>query len=296
MKRPARSPLVGLVVLGAGVWAACSSQPATQSPGFGGSSSGVEGSFGGSGSSSGSSGGSSSGGSGSGDNPGSSSSSSGAGSSSGISSSSGTGSSSSGSGTPVGIDAAAGGVPEAGAGSSSGGKPGGSSSSGGGASGGSPDAGHMTSSGGGSDAGVVVPPGCTLPATVSFKTDVQPFLASGCGNGGANGASGCHVLDATSTTANGGYDHAYDWITGTSHSSSCPEMPTPFRFQVVMATIQQANPPSCSKSRVMPPSGTPLTACQVATLQAWLNEPTVTQTHRNDGISPATPYAMPPFN
>ncbi|MEP6654921.1 MAG: hypothetical protein ABJA82_16275 [Myxococcales bacterium] len=41
---------------------------------------------------------------------------------------------------------------------------------------------------------------------------------------------------------------------------------------------------------------TPLTACQVATLQAWLNEPMVTQMHRADDSSPPTPYPMPPFN
>jgi hypothetical protein len=135
---------------------------------------------------------------------------------------------------------------------------------------------------------------------VSFTQDVQPFLASSCGkggNGGNAGNGGCHVLDASSTVANGGKDHAYDWITGTAHASSCPETPTPFRFQVVMAVIAQADPASCSKCGIMPPSGgTPLTSCQIATLQSWLNEPFVTQTHRADGISPTTPYAMPPFN
>src|SRR5208282_329635 len=150
---------------------------------------------------------------------------------------------------------------------------------------------------------VVVPPGCTLPSTVSFTMDVQPFLAKSCGqSGSANaGNGGCHVLDATSTVANGGKDHAYDWITGTAHSSSCPETPTPFRFQVVMAVIQGSDPPTCSKCPQMPPTtGTPLrpplTACQMATLQSWLDEPLVTQKHRVDGISPTTPYPMPPFN
>jgi hypothetical protein len=159
---------------------------------------------------------------------------------------------------------------------------------------------------GGADAGsnahdagtVVVPPGCTLPSLVSFTKDVQPFLATSCGNAG-NG--GCHVLDATSTVAAGGHDHAYDWITGTAHASSCPETPTPFRFQVVMAVISDNDPPSCSRCPEMPPTtGTdhraPLTACETATLQSWLDEPLVTQTHRADGISPTTPYPMPPFN
>jgi hypothetical protein len=134
---------------------------------------------------------------------------------------------------------------------------------------------------------------------VSFTADVQPFLNASCGKTGAAAANdgGCHVLDATSTVANGGKDHAYDWITGTAHASSCPETPTPFRFQIVMAVMQEADPPTCSKCAQMPLDGrTPLTACQMATLQAWLDEPLVTQLHRNDGISPLTPYAMPPFN
>jgi hypothetical protein len=273
MNQPAWPAVVGAcVVLGAGLWGACSSPP---SAGFGGLPSESEGGAGGSGGSSSSSSGGSSGSVGNPGNP---------------SSSDGAAPSSTGSIPSAGADAATGGLP-AGGGSGSGSLgPGGSSSSGG-----STDAGHMTSSGGG-DAGVALPPGCTLPATVSFKTDVQPFLAASCGNGGANGASGCHVIDASSTMAQGGFDHAYDWITGTAHASSCPELPTPFRFQVVIPVINQANPPSCSRSRIMPPSGAPLTACQVATLQSWLNEPMVTQTHRNDGISPTTPYAMPPFN
>jgi hypothetical protein len=139
-----------------------------------------------------------------------------------------------------------------------------------------------------------------VPATVSFQQDVLPFLITSCGAGGTAGnagSGGCHVIDASSTVANGGKDHAYDWITGTAHSSSCPEMPTPFRFQVVMAVMQEADPPSCSKCGIMPtPPRTALTACQQATLQSWLNEPYVTQLHRADGISPTTPYAMPPFN
>jgi hypothetical protein len=142
--------------------------------------------------------------------------------------------------------------------------------------------------------------GCDLPATVSFQRDVQPFLIKSCGS---TGSDGCHVIDAASTMSSGGWDHAYDWITAGAHASSCPEKPTPLRFQVVIAVIDQANPPSCSNSRQMPPPNAtgsglraPLTSCQVATLQAWLDEPLVTQMHRADDSSPTTPYPMPPFN
>lgn len=140
---------------------------------------------------------------------------------------------------------------------------------------------------------------CNLPSTVSFQKDVQPFLIKSCGS---SGSDGCHVIDATSTMAAGGWDHAYDWITAGAHASSCPEKPTPLRFQVVVAVIDQATPPTCSKSRQMPPPDTsggmraPLTTCQVATLQAWLDEPLVVQMHRADDSSPTTPYPMPPFN
>jgi hypothetical protein len=103
--------------------------------------------------------------------------------------------------------------------------------------------------------------------------------------------------------SSGGYNHAYDWVTAGAHASSCPATPTPMRFQVLLATINAANPASCSKSRKMPPPDatgaglrTPLTPCQVAALQAWLAEPLVTQTHRADDSSPTTPYPMPPFN
>jgi hypothetical protein len=203
----------------------------------------------------------------------------------------------------MGAEAGTGGTPFGGSSSSGGsgsgvdsGKPGGSS--GVGTDSGSVGAGDAGPGGrGGRDAGPP-PAGCTVPATVSFQKDVQPFLITACGGG-----NGCHVIDNTSTTASGGYNHAYDWLTGLSHASSCPEMPTPLRFQVVVATINQANAPTCSKSRKMPPPDAtgagvraPLTACQIATLQAWLDEPLVTQTHRVDGISPTTPYAMPPFN
>jgi hypothetical protein len=138
-----------------------------------------------------------------------------------------------------------------------------------------------------------VPPGCVLPAVVSYQKDVQPFLITSCGGG-----NGCHVIDATSTMGSGGYDHGYDWITAGAHASSCPLGPK--RFQVVIDVIKEANPPSCSKSRIMPPPGAgmkaALTPCQIATLQAWLDEPLVTQMHRADDSSPTTPYPMPPFN
>jgi formylglycine-generating enzyme required for sulfatase activity len=154
----------------------------------------------------------------------------------------------------------------------------------------------------GMDVTVATPAGCTVPSPVSFQTDVQGFLNTSCGKTGAANASngGCHVLDDESTMIEGGKSHAYDWITGTAHASSCPEMPTPFRFQVVMAVMQEADPASCSACPQMPsattPARAPLTACQLAILQSWLNEPFVSQLHRYDGISPTTPYAMPPWN
>jgi hypothetical protein len=154
--------------------------------------------------------------------------------------------------------------------------------------------------GGASVAGKGGASGCNLPATVSFQKDVQPFLIKTCGS---SGSSGCHIIDAVSTMSAGGWDHAYDWITAGAHASSCPEKPTPLRFQVVIAVIDSADPPSCSKSRQMPPPNAtgsdlraPLTACEIATLQAWLDEPYVTQMHRADDSSPTTPYPMPPFN
>ena len=146
-----------------------------------------------------------------------------------------------------------------------------------------------SSSGGSAEAG---PNNCNLPATVSFQKDVLPFLTTACGGGG------CHVIDSASTMSMGGYDHGYDWITAGAHPSSCPTAPK--RFEVTIAVINQANPPSCVNSRKMPPPGpgarAPLTPCQIATLQAWLDEPLVTQLHRPDTTSPTTPYPMPPFN
>lgn len=153
-----------------------------------------------------------------------------------------------------------------------------------------------TSSGGAAGGGGA----CVLPSTVSFQKDIQPFLMTTCGGG-----NGCHVIDAAPTTASGGYDHAYDWITAGVHPSSCPETPAPKRFQVVLDVIAHANPPTCSKSRIMPPSNEtganlrkPLTACQVALLKGWLDEPLVTQAHRVDDTDPAgtPPFPMPPFN
>lgn len=155
----------------------------------------------------------------------------------------------------------------------------------------------------GTGGGATVPSNCNLPTPVGFVKDVQPILTASCGK---NTSSGCHVVDGSSTagslcpdgTKTCGGTHAYDWITAGSHASSCPETPNPKRFEVVIAVIDQANPPSCSKSRKMPPPGmgTALTACQIATIQAWLDEPKVTQLHRTDDSSPTTPYAMPPLN
>ena len=137
---------------------------------------------------------------------------------------------------------------------------------------------------------------CMLPATVSYQKDVQAFLIRSCGGG-----NGCHVIDTMSTVASGGFNHGYDWITAGAHATSCPNVPK--RFEVVLDVIKQANPASCSKSRKMPPPDAtgagvrdPLTPCEVAALQAWLNEPLVVQMHRADDSSPTTPYPMPPFN
>ncbi len=160
-----------------------------------------------------------------------------------------------------------------------------------------------TSSTGGANTTGAFPEGCEVSTPVSFTHDIQPFLTTSCGKG-VN--SGCHVTDADSTMGslcpdgsnNCGFTHAYDWITAGAHSSSCPETPTPKRFEVVLDVIDRANPPSCSDSRVMPPPGmgTPLTECQIAALKAWLAEPKVVQAHRADDSSPAEPYEMPPFN
>jgi hypothetical protein len=168
----------------------------------------------------------------------------------------------------------------------------GGASAGGTAAGGAGAAAGSASTAGAGNVGAAGANNCNLPATVSFKNDIQkPFLITSCG--GAN----CHVVDASSTVANGGFNHGYDWITAGAHTSSCPDAPK--RFQVVLDVIHGANPPSCSKSRQMPPPGSTqavLTTCQIAALQAWLAEPMVLQTHRADDSSPTTPYLMPPFN
>ena len=63
-----------------------------------------------------------------------------------------------------------------------------------------------------------------------------------------------------------------------------------------MAVLESANPPTCSKRRLMPPDGPPATECQKAALAAWLAEPKVLQVHRADDTSPPDAYLMPPFN
>jgi hypothetical protein len=117
---------------------------------------------------------------------------------------------------------------------------------------------------------------------VGFKENVQGFLITACGGG-----NGCHVVDTSN-------NHAYDWITDYSH---CPNMQP--RFQVALALVTGAHPAVCSNARFMPPpdaTGTglraPLTACQIATLRAWLDEPLINQTHNRN----ATTYPMPPYN
>jgi hypothetical protein len=189
--------------------------------------------------------------------------------------------------------AAAGAASVAGAAGMAGAVSGGGASAGGAAAGGSGAAAGAAATAGASNlGGAAGANNCNLPATVSFKNDIQkPFLITSCGG------TGCHVVDAASTVANGGFNHGYDWITAGAHTSSCPDAPK--RFQVVLDVIHAANPASCSKSRQMPPPGATqpvLTACQIAALQAWLAEPMVLQTHRADDSSPTTPYLMPPFN
>ena len=168
---------------------------------------------------------------------------------------------------------------------------------------GAPSGGAPGAAGGGAaGSSVVVDPACKLSTPVSFKKDIEPFLLPSCGNAG--GRSGCHVTDASSTvnskcpdgTMKCGFDHAYDWITAGVHNQFCNQTPAPIRFSVVMAVVKAAKPPSCSGSRVMPPTGAPLTACQMNALEAWLAEPKVLQLHRADDTSPAAAYMMPPYN
>jgi hypothetical protein len=146
-----------------------------------------------------------------------------------------------------------------------------------------------------------IPPGCTVSNPVSFKADIGPWLAKSCGK---SGGSGCHVTDDTSTanslcpdgTKACGFNHAYDWITAGSHNEFCKQTPAPIRSTIVLAVLEGPNPPTCTKTRVMPPDGPRTTECQKAALAAWLAEPKVTQLHRADDTSPTTPYPMPPFN
>ena len=146
-----------------------------------------------------------------------------------------------------------------------------------------------------------IPPGCKVSSPVSFKADIGPWLNTSCGKGKGGG---CHVTDDTSTinsacpdgTKKCGFNHAYDWITAGSHNEFCKQTPGPIRFTVVMDVIRKANPASCTNTRVMPPDGPPLDACQMAALEGWLSEPKVLQLHRADDTSPSEPYLMPPFN
>lgn len=147
----------------------------------------------------------------------------------------------------------------------------------------------------------MIPPGCKVSNPVSFKADIGPWLNTSCGKGKGGG---CHVTDDGSTvnsacpdgTKKCGFNHAYDWITAGSHNEFCKQTPGPIRFTVVMDVVKKANPPSCTSTRVMPPDGPPLDACQMAALEAWLAEPKVLQLHRADDTSPTEPYPMPPFN
>jgi hypothetical protein len=184
------------------------------------------------------------------------------------------------------------------AGSSVGG--GGATNAGGGAGGVSSTAGSAGTAAG-AGAGPVIPPGCMVSNPVSFKADIGPWLNKSCGKGVGGG---CHVTDDSSTanslcpdgTRKCGFNHAYDWITAGSHNEFCQQTPGPIRYTVVMAVLESANPPTCSKTRVMPPDGPPATDCQKAALAAWLAQPKVLQVHRADDTSPAEPYLMPPFN
>jgi len=188
-----------------------------------------------------------------------------------------------------------GGAPTAGA---AGGSSGGNSNSGAGGVAGTAGAGGTVTSTGG---GPVIPAGCEVSNPVSFKADIGPWLDTSCGKGKGGG---CHVTDDASTvnsacpdgTKKCGFNHAYDWITAGSHNEFCKQTPGPIRFTVVMDVVRRANPASCTKTRVMPPDGPPLNACQMAALESWLAEPQVLQLHRADDTSPTAPYLMPPFN
>lgn len=192
--------------------------------------------------------------------------------------------------------AAAGGSPQGGA--PTGGGSAGNASAGAALGGGGAAANGGAGVGGG---GAGAPPAnCNLSTPVSFQKDIQGFLAKSCGK---TVDGGCHVTDSSKTSL--GYDHAYDWITAFAHPGSCGRTePYAKRFEVVLALLKGAKPASCPNARQMPPPGStaaPLTACQVAALQAWLAEPLVSQMHvpENDdtkALYPAGPYLMPPFN
>jgi hypothetical protein len=185
------------------------------------------------------------------------------------------------------------------AGSGSAGAPGSGGRGGGGGGGASAGSGSAGSPSGGASGGP--PSNCGLPTPVSFQKNIQGFLTTSCGKT-ASPSGGCHVTDINKTSL--GYDHAYDWITAIAHTASCGKtQPYVKRFEVVLAVIAGAKPATCPNSRQMPPpgTGTSLTTCQVAALQAWLAEPMVSQTHvpetdDTQNMYPPGPYLMPPFN
>jgi hypothetical protein len=161
---------------------------------------------------------------------------------------------------------------------------------------GTPDSGGTGGRGGSANG---PPASCKLSSPVSFQNDIQGFLAKSCGK---SVSGGCHVTDSSKTSL--GYNHAYDWITAFAHTGSCGKaQPYVKRFEVVLALLQGPKPASCPNARIMPPPGmgVPLTACELAALQAWLGEPLVSQMHvpvsdDTQSLYPAGPYLMPPFN
>jgi hypothetical protein len=206
-------------------------------------------------------------------------------------------------GVPVGSAGAGGGSAAGASGSSEGGASASGGSAGNASAGAAPGGGgfgaNAGAGAGGGGAGAP-PTNCNLSTPVSFQKDIQGFLAKSCGK---TVDGGCHVTDSSKTSL--GYDHAYDWITAFAHTGSCGKTaPYAKRFEVVLDLLKGPKPASCPNARQMPPPGStaaPLTACQVAALQAWLAEPLVSQMHvpENDDtkdLYPAGPYLMPPFN